>query len=256
MARPPQPLTGATLRTLSFAMRALFSCFLVTVGLGYIAAIYLIFLVDVDPHRKMEMGLVPGVAARYYGDRANTRLESALRGAMASVVGAHDRAQVIAWLRSCAACHSAKSGLPVPPLTTFEEVKKFAQTDTGYSLLELARVSHVLEVALADPRDAVLRHLGRHRLVVDHEVRAGVRLGGSDRRGAHGARARGADLDLAVGNVVPARTTASCLNHQSNALDGRENPQPQHHDAAAERKLYAPLVLHVPERDAVTHRAR
>ncbi len=135
MGQPSQPLTRATLRTLSLAMRALFTCFLVTVGLGYLAAVYLIFLVDVDPHRKMEMGLVLGVGARYYGDRANTRLESALRGSMASVVGAQEGSQVIAWLRggasqegfeavkpifeqTCASCHSAKSGLPVPSLTT------------------------------------------------------------------------------------------------------------------------------------------
>lgn len=160
MANPPQALTGATLRTLLLAMRALFSCFLLTVGLGYLAAVTLIFLGDVDPHRKMGMGLVADIAVKYYGNRANTRLESALRGPMATVVGAQERAKVIAWLRggasregfeavkpiflqTCATCHSAKSGLPVPPLTTFEEVKKFAKVDTEYTLVQLARVSHI-----------------------------------------------------------------------------------------------------------------
>lgn len=141
-------------------MRVLFSSFLITVGVGFLAAMYYLFLQDVDPHRKMGMSLVPAVAAKYYGDRGNTRLESALRGAMSSRIGAADREQVVAWLRggatregfatvkpildrSCAACHSAASGLPVAPLTTFEEVKKVAQVDTGESLLQLARVSHV-----------------------------------------------------------------------------------------------------------------
>jgi hypothetical protein len=155
-----QSMTGVTLRTLPLSLRTLFTCFLLTIGLGYLAATYLIFLQDVDPHRKMGMGLVLGVAAKYYGERGNTRLESALRGSMSGRIAAADRDKVIAWLRAgagkegfaavqplfdknCVACHSASSGLPVPPLTRFEEVKALAQIDTGPTLVELARVSHV-----------------------------------------------------------------------------------------------------------------
>ena len=151
---------GVTLRGLPVAMRALFSCFLITIGLGFLAAIYYLFLQDVDPHRRMGMSLVPSVAAKYYGERSGTRLESAVRGSMSSQISAADRAKVIGWLRegatqagfagvqpifegTCRACHGAQSGLPIPPLTTFEEVKAFAQVDTGTSLLALARVSHV-----------------------------------------------------------------------------------------------------------------
>ena len=151
---------GVTLRTLSVSMRTLCSCFLLTIGLGFLSAIFYLFLQDVDPHRRMGMSLVPSISAKYYGERDNTRLESALRGSMASRLSATDRDQVIGWLRSgaevdgfaavkpildqnCVACHRATSGLPVPPLTTFEEVKKVAQVDTGYSVLQLARVSHV-----------------------------------------------------------------------------------------------------------------
>lgn len=153
-------LGGATLRTLSLPLRVLFSSFLITIGLGFLAAIYYLFLQDVDPHRKMGMWLVPAVAAKYYGERGNTRLESALRGSMSSRVGAEERERIIRWARAgaarddfgaiepilernCIACHRKASGLPVPPLTTFEEVRRFAQVDTGASLLELARVSHV-----------------------------------------------------------------------------------------------------------------
>lgn len=153
-------LEGVTLRSLPLAMRTLFSCFLLTIGLGFLAAIYYLFLQDVDPHRRMGMSLVPSVAAKYYGERSGTRLESALRGSMSSRISDADRAKVIGWLRAgatqegfagvrpifesaCRACHSAKSGLPIPPLTTFEEVKAFAQVDMGTSLLALARVSHV-----------------------------------------------------------------------------------------------------------------
>jgi hypothetical protein len=153
-------LTAATLRTLPLPMRALFSCFLITVGLGFLAAIFFLFLQDVDPHRRMGMSLVPSVAAKYHGVRSKSRLESALRGPMAGRGSAAETDQIIGWLRAgatqegfanvrpiferdCAGCHGAKSGLPIPPLTTYQQVRKFAQVDTGYSLLQLARVSHV-----------------------------------------------------------------------------------------------------------------
>lgn len=153
-------MSGATLRTLHPPLRVLLTCFLLTMGLGYLAAAYLLFLGTIDPHQKMGMALVRAVAAKYYGDRNNSRLESALRGTMAERGSAAERAEIIGWVRAgapregydkvqpvfernCIACHNAKSGLPIPPLTTFEEVKKLAQVDTGPTLVELARVSHV-----------------------------------------------------------------------------------------------------------------
>lgn len=149
-----------TLRTLHSPLRVLFTCFLLTMGLGYVTAVYLLFLGTIDPHQKMGMGMVRAVVAKYYGDRSNSRLESALRGTMAQRVGPAGRDRIIAWVRAgaprasfdeakpifernCIACHSAKSGLPIPPLTSFEEVKEVAQVDTGPTLVELARVSHV-----------------------------------------------------------------------------------------------------------------
>lgn len=149
-----------TLRELPLALRALFTCFLLTLGLGFLAALYYLFLQDVDPHRRMGMSLVPGIAAKYYGDRSATRLEGALRGAMADRVAAADRDRLIAWIRGgarresypavqpilqagCVPCHSRASGLPIPPLTAYDEVRAVAAVDTGAPLATLARVSHV-----------------------------------------------------------------------------------------------------------------
>jgi len=151
---------GATLSALPAPAKVLFTCFLITIGLGYLAAIYYLFSVDVDPHQKMGMSVVNGIEMKYHGERGNTRLEAALRGVMAGRISPEDRAKVIAWLRDgatkegfaavgaildkdCTACHSAKSGLPIPPLTSFEEVRKVARVDTGPSLGDLARVSHI-----------------------------------------------------------------------------------------------------------------
>lgn len=149
-----------TLRTLPVPLRVLFTCFLLTMGLGYLAATVLLFLGTIDPHQKMGMDVVRAVAAKYYGERDRSRLEAALRGTMSGRLGAAERGEVVAWLRagaaregfekvkpifdrSCVACHSAKSGLPIPPLTSFDEVKKLAQVDTGPTLADLARVSHI-----------------------------------------------------------------------------------------------------------------
>ena len=149
-----------TLRTLPAPLRLLFSCFLVTMGLGYLAAGTLLFLGTIDPHQEMGMGLVRAVAAKYYGERNSSRLESALRGTMSARISPEGRETVIGWVRdgaprdsfdpvkpildrSCAACHNPKSGLPIPPLTSFEDAQKLAQVDAGPTLAELARVSHV-----------------------------------------------------------------------------------------------------------------
>ena len=153
-------MRGATLATLSLDLRALFTCFLLTIGLGYLAALTYLFFVDVDPHQKMGMSMAEGIDMKYRGQRGNTRLEAALHGSMADRGSAEDRQAIIRWIqggatiegfdavkplfeKNCAACHSPKSGLPVPPLTSYDEVRKVAQVDTGLSFSQLARVSHV-----------------------------------------------------------------------------------------------------------------
>ena len=131
------PTKGAyTLRQLPLSMRLLFSSFLATVGIGYLAAIFLMFLLNVDPHRAMNMGLVQGVVMKYHGQRENTRLQAAIEGAMADKLETPDSERIKSWIRdgvpearyvaeiqpilqkSCTACHNAQSGLPVPALTS------------------------------------------------------------------------------------------------------------------------------------------
>lgn len=153
-------LSSSTLRTLTIPMRALFTCFLLTIGIGYIMALFYLFFVDIVPHQKMGMNVVEGISMKYGGEQGRTRLESALRGGMSDRLVPVDKQEIIQWIRSganasdyekvkllfeknCVACHSAKSGLQVLPLTTFEEVRKVTQVDTGESLSQLARVSHI-----------------------------------------------------------------------------------------------------------------
>jgi len=147
-----------TLSRLSLPVRVLFSCFLITIGAGYLTAIFYLFVVDVRPYRELGLTVVEGIAIKYHGQRDNTRLEAALRGPMADRADAADKEKIIGWIRggalldgypqvapifehNCVACHNAQSGLP--PLTSYEEVAKLAQVDTGPTLGQLARVSHI-----------------------------------------------------------------------------------------------------------------
>jgi hypothetical protein len=146
-----------SLRDLPVTLRVLFSSFLIVVGIGYLMALSYLFLVDIEPHHQEGQGPVEGISAKYHGS-TDTRLEAALKGTMADKLTSEERDQVFQWIRAgataddyakiepiltqkCATCHGAQSG--IPPLTSFEDVQKLTTPDTGLSLLQLARVSHI-----------------------------------------------------------------------------------------------------------------
>ncbi len=148
-----------SLRDLPVTLRVLFSSFLIVIGIGYLIALSYLFLVDIEPHHQEGQGPVEGISAKYHGS-TDTRLEAALKGTMADKLTAEERDQVFQWIRDgatadgyakiepiltqkCATCHSARSGMPILPLTTFEDVQKITTSDTGLSLLQLAKVSHI-----------------------------------------------------------------------------------------------------------------
>ncbi len=140
--------------------KLLYSSFLLLTGLAYIMALAYLYTsfegIDGKPGLSVE-----DVADNYYGNRSGTRLESALRGSMASYIEVEDRNHVVAWLKSgapesaykgvikpvfderCLACHSAVSGFQIQDLSTYEGVKQVANVDTGVSLHSLMKVSHI-----------------------------------------------------------------------------------------------------------------
>jgi len=149
-----------SLRDLPLTLRALFSSFLIVMGIGYLMALSYLFLVDVEPHQQAGEGVVQGISEKYHGSTSGTRLEAALTGTMADKLTAEERGEILQWVRAgatadgyakiepiltqkCAACHSAQSGMPILPLTSFEDVEKVTTPDTGVSMLQLARVSHI-----------------------------------------------------------------------------------------------------------------
>jgi len=148
------------LRELPLTFRALFTSFLILIGSAYLMALSYMFLAIIEPHQKMGLGLVQGIEMKYHGNPDSSRLESALRGPMASNIEPADRDSVLEWVHNgalesdypkvkpildsrCVACHSAQSGLPIPPLDSYAAVQKVAETDQGPTITDLARVSHV-----------------------------------------------------------------------------------------------------------------
>jgi len=115
--------------------KLLYSSFLLVAGFAYLMALAYLYTsyegIDGKPGLSVE-----DVAENYYGNRSGTRLESALRGAMAGYIEIKERDQIVAWLKSgateadyerttklifderCIACHSAASGLQIPDLSS------------------------------------------------------------------------------------------------------------------------------------------
>ena len=149
-----------TLRELPVAFRALFSSLLVLIGVGYLTALSLLFLVDIEPHLGIGQSVVADISQKYHGLPSTTRLELALKGPMVTMASSEDRDRILKWIHSgapsegyvavapiftnnCVKCHSPQSGMSIPPLSSYDDIKKLLKTDTGENIVELARVSHI-----------------------------------------------------------------------------------------------------------------
>lgn len=146
------------LRKLSLPVKVLFTCFLITIGSGYLFAILYLYLIEVEPHARDGKGIVQAVILKYYGNRGGTRLQGALDGAMGENITPAEKGQILKWIQAgakeanfpevqpifldnCVSCHNKETGLP--PLTTLEEISAHTAVDMGQSVKTLVRVSHI-----------------------------------------------------------------------------------------------------------------
>ena len=111
-----------SLLNLPLAYKVLFSSFLILIGIGYLTALSLLYLVDVEPHRKLGQNLVTGISEVYHGAPRGTRLRAALVGPMADKISASEREKVLNWVGNGArpsrqkhACAAAIAALPPIP---------------------------------------------------------------------------------------------------------------------------------------------
>ncbi|HJT20831.1 MAG TPA: hypothetical protein VJ746_10195 [Nitrospira sp.] len=149
-----------SLRSLPFPLKILATCFLFTVGTGYLFAILYLYIIDLEPHSQPRLGIIQSVIVKYYGKRGGSRLEAVLNGSMGQHVTSVEKQRMIQWLRegareaefvdiqpilkqSCTSCHSAQSGLPIAALDSYAEVAQYTAEDSGQSFKNLVRVSHI-----------------------------------------------------------------------------------------------------------------
>ncbi len=144
---------------LPMGVRTLYTGALIVLGTGYLFAMVYIFEShagrDGDP-----MLSVRDLIIAYSGSKADTRLETALKGPMAGMLPAEERNVIIAWVRAgasedeykskilplvqqrCATCHGG-SNPHIPTLTEFSQMNKMTQMDHGMDVFTLVRVSHI-----------------------------------------------------------------------------------------------------------------
>lgn len=145
---------------LPYSLRVLYTAALLVIGMGYLFALIYIFATyapkDGNPNSLSYEDIVIG----YSGSGKDSRLESALRGPMRSMLPAEDTASIISWVREgadrpayesrirpiiekrCLACHDG-SNPHLANLSGFDNIHKVTEKDTGPAVMTLVRVSHI-----------------------------------------------------------------------------------------------------------------
>jgi len=145
----------------SASEKILDSMFLITIGVAYLFA--LLNLYYTHQGRDGEPGLsVKDVMYAYHGSHNQTRLGAAINGPMEpNLPNQAAKQTILDWInhgsteeefhekiepimqKNCIKCHSAQSGLPIPHFTSYANVVKLTETDTGATIPALVRVSHI-----------------------------------------------------------------------------------------------------------------
>lgn len=146
------------LSTLKLELKALFTGYILVVGLGLLVAGGQILLTH--GMADGEFGLsIDDIVYSYYGDRGGSRLEAKLNGSMKDKAPIEDRTAIIRWVHegssieawdeeignivqsNCTSCHGVIPGLP--DFNSYSGAKALAAIDTGASIDSLTRVSHI-----------------------------------------------------------------------------------------------------------------
>ena len=146
---------------LPLSQRVLYTAALLVLGTGYLFALLNVYFTYAGRAGGDSMMLTPSdLIVGYAGSNKGSRLESALRGPMSSMLPADERNVVIAWAaegaarpsydktiapiltKYCMACHDG-SNPHLPNLNGFDNLQKVTRKDTGASIATLVRVSHI-----------------------------------------------------------------------------------------------------------------
>lgn len=141
------------------SIRTLFTGTLLVLGCGYIFAMIYVFESHAGRDGKATLSVQDLIIA-YSGNKASSKLESALAGPMANMLPVSEAKEINAWIHDgvkkeryvseikpiidqrCMACHDG-SNPHIPNLSDYDHVKETTQSDHGADLFTLVRVSHI-----------------------------------------------------------------------------------------------------------------
>ena len=146
---------------LPYSQRVLYTATLLVIGMGYLfALIYLFHTYAGRAGGNPMMVSYQDLVTAYTGSGKGSRLESALRGPMSTMLPPEESRTIIAWLQEggkqdkyekdvkpmlvkrCMSCHDG-SNPHLPNLNGYENLKKVTEQDTGTDVFTLVRVSHI-----------------------------------------------------------------------------------------------------------------
>src|SRR5665811_141104 len=146
---------------LPYSQRVLYTATIIVLGIGYLFALLNLYFTYAgrsggNPYMLTTEDLI----VAYSGSGKGSRLESALRGPMSTMLPADERNAVLAWAaeggarsayeksvapvleKRCMLCHDG-SNPHLPNLNGFDNLKKTTEKDTGTAIATLVRVSHI-----------------------------------------------------------------------------------------------------------------
>jgi hypothetical protein len=145
---------------LPWSLRVLYTAALIVLGFGYLfALIYLFHVYSGRDGNPMSLSYEDLVIA-YSGSGKHSRLESALRGPMSTMLPPAETNTFISWVQEgadrarydkdikpaidqrCLTCHDG-SNPHLPNLNGYDNLKKVTEQDTGTGIFTLVRVSHI-----------------------------------------------------------------------------------------------------------------
>lgn len=148
------------LPSLSLSIKALFTGYILVVGLGLMMAGVQVMLTHGMADGKLGLS-VDDIVYSYYGNREASKLESKLHGSMKDKASPEENLTMIKWVRDgspeadwepiikpivvakCAMCHTGMHMTSLSNLTNYTIMKEVAYIDQGPGIESLTQVSHV-----------------------------------------------------------------------------------------------------------------
>src|SRR5438552_13704577 len=146
---------------LPYSMRILYTAALLVLSLGYLFALVYIFHTYAGrAGGSPNMMSYDDLVVAYAGSGKGSRLESALRGPMSTMLPPDESQPIVAWVQAgadrarydkdikpvidkrCMSCHDG-SNPHIANLGNWETMKKLTEQDTGADIFTLVRVSHI-----------------------------------------------------------------------------------------------------------------